>query len=221
MKKTIVRLSRLLFGLFLYAVGIVLTIQAHIGYSPWDVFHAGMSTLLSMKIGTMTILVGLLVGIIVLIGGEKIGIGTISNMVIIGLIINVLLDTGIFPQLTNSVAGGVQMVAGLFCIAFASYFYISSGFGAGPRDSLMVFLSRKTGLSSGTCRGIIEISVTIIGYFMGGLLGWGTIFSAILVGFCVQITFNILHFDPAKVEHEDIAQSFMNMKRYLLKQKAS
>jgi uncharacterized membrane protein YczE len=214
MKREVGRLARLFIGLFTYAIGIVLTMQAHIGYSPWDVFHAGLSALFSVKIGSMTVIVGLLVGLIVLLGGEKIGVGTISNMVVIGLFINVLLDSGLFPERVHPVSGAIQMIGGLFVISFASYLYISSGYGAGPRDSLMVFLSRKTGWSAGTCRGLLEVAVSFIGFLFGGMLGWGTLLSAVLIGFCIQITFRVMRFDPKKVHHETMVDSYRRLRRY-------
>lgn len=207
------RLLRLFFGLFLYALGIVLTMQAHIGYAPWEVFHAGFAKLLNTQIGTMTISVGLAILIVTFLFGEKVGVGTISNMLFVGLFMNVLLSSGFFTERTTLTGGTLQMIGGLFVIALASYFYISSGFGAGPRDSLMVLLSRKTGLSVGACRAGIEVSVTVIGYLMGGMLGWGTLLGAVGIGFCIQITFRILRFDPKLVLHEDLSASVRRMMR--------
>ncbi len=217
MKAVVIRLFRLFFGLFLYAVGIVLTMQAHIGYAPWEVFHAGIAKVMGVQIGTVTILVGLLIGIAVMLFGEPLGLGTVCNMVVIGLFMNILLASGLFAELSNPVLGVVQLIAGLFVISLASYFYISSGFGAGPRDSLMVLLSRKTKFSVGTCRGAIEVGVTAVGFLLGGFLGWGTLFSAVLIGFCIQITFKVLHFDPKKVAHEDFVSSYRKLGAYVHK----
>ena len=211
------RFSRLLLGLFLYAVGIVLTMEAHIGYAPWEVFHAGLAKVMNVQIGTITIWVGLAVGLIVMAFKEPIGLGTVSNMVLVGLFMNMLLDIGIIKQQSNIIIGVIQLTAGLFVISLASFFYISSGFGAGPRDSLMVLLSRKTGFSVGTCRGAIEFSVTIIGFLMGGLLGWGTLLSAFMIGFCIQITFKVLRFDPKKVVHEDFISSYRKLGQFFQK----
>jgi len=97
-----------------------------------------------------------------------------------------------------------MVIIGLFIIALASYFYIEPGFGAGPRDSLMVILTRKTNLPIGICRGTIEFSTAIIGWKLGGMLGIGTIISAFIIGFCVQITFKLLKLDPTKVNHETL-----------------
>ncbi|SMP48871.1 Uncharacterized membrane protein YczE [Sphaerochaeta associata] len=211
MKAVVIRLFRLFFGLFLYAAGIVLTMQAHIGYAPWEVFHAGLAKVLGLQIGTVSILVGLVIGIAVMLFGEPLGFGTVCNMVVVGLFMNILLGSGLFAELSNPVLGVVQLIAGLFVISLASYFYISSGFGAGPRDSLMVLLSRKTKFSVGTCRGAMEVSVTLVGFLMGGLLGWGTLLSAVLIGFCIQITFKVLLFDPKKVVHEDFVSSYRKL----------
>ncbi len=217
MKAVVIRLFRLFFGLFLYAVGIVLTMQAHIGYAPWEVFHAGIAKVMGVQIGTVTILVGLVIGIAVMLFGEPLGLGTVCNMVVIGLFMNILLASGLFAELSNPVLGVVQLIAGLFVISLASYFYISSGFGAGPRDSLMVLLSRKTKFSVGTCRGAIEVGVTAVGFLLGGFLGWGTLLSAVLIGFCIQITFKVLHFDPKKVAHEDFVSSYRKLGAYVHK----
>ena len=213
MKTFIIRLVRLFFGLFLYALGVVVTMQAHIGYAPWEVFHAGLARLLNTQIGTMTISVGLVILIITFLFGEKVGLGTVSNMIFVGLFMNLLLASGLFHERTTPITGGIQMVGGLFIIALASYFYISSGFGAGPRDSLMVLLSRKSGLSVGVCRAGIEVTVTIIGYLLGGMLGWGTLLGAVGIGFCIQVTFRLLHFDPTLIVHEDLAASVRRIVR--------
>ncbi|HCU30631.1 MAG TPA: hypothetical protein DIC57_09425, partial [Sphaerochaeta sp.] len=149
--------------------------------------------------------------------GEPLGLGTVCNMVFVGLFMNILLASGLFAELSNPVLGVVQLIAGLFVISLASYFYISSGFGAGPRDSLMVLLSRKTKFSVGTCRGAIEVGVTAVGFLLGGFLGWGTLLSAVLIGFCIQITFKVLHFDPKKVAHEDFVSSYRKLGAYVHK----
>ena len=98
----------------------------------------------------------------------------------------------------------IILIAGLFIIAVASYFYIGSGFGAGPRDSLMVGLTRKTGLPVGICRGTIEVFAVLLGWKLGGMVGIGTILSALAIGFCVQTTFKLLQFDATEIKHETL-----------------
>jgi len=213
MNKFMLRLLRLFFGLFLYAVGIVLTMKANIGYASWEVFHAGLSTVFGIQIGTISIMVGLAICVICIALGEKLGLGTLCNMIFIGLFMNLLLGLEVFPNLSNFYLGIVQMIGGLFVIAIASFYYISSGFGAGPRDSLMVVLTKKTQLSVGVCRSGLEIVVVIIGALLGGSFGIGTILAAFIIGFCIQITFKMFRFDPTTIVHENFTDTFRNLTR--------
>jgi len=213
MNKFMLRLLRLFFGLFLYAVGIVLTMKANIGYASWEVFHAGLSSVFGIQIGTISIFVGLVLCILSLMVGEKLGIGTFLNMIFVGIFMNLLLAWNIFPTLNNFYFGVLQMIGGLFVIGVASYYYISSGFGAGPRDSIMVILTRKTKFSVGVCRSGLEILVVIIGALLGGSFGIGTILAAVMIGFCIQIIFKMFRFDPTTVVHENITETFRNLTR--------
>jgi uncharacterized membrane protein YczE len=145
--------------------------------------------------------------------GEKIGLGTVLNMVLIGIYIDIILFTGILPLSQNYATGIPILLIGLFIIAIGTYFYIKSGFGAGPRDSLMVVLNRKTKIPVGLCRIMVELTVTFAGWALGGMVGIGTVISGIAIGFFVQLTFSILKFDPASVQHETLRQTYLNLKR--------
>jgi len=211
MNRFLLRLLKLFLALLLYAVGVVLTLQANIGYPSWEVFHAGLSNIFGIQIGTIGILVGLVICIIAVMAGEKIGLGTLCNMVFIGLFINIFLTIEVFPLLTNLYFGILQMFVGLFIIAIATYYYISSGFGAGPRDSLMVVLTKKTKLSVGICRSGLEILIVIIGALLGGSFGIGTILAAVSIGIIMQLTFKMFHFDPTIIVHENFNDTFKNL----------
>ncbi len=207
MKQWIDRLARLLLGLFLYAVGIVLTMQANLGYGPWEVFHAGLGRSVGMSIGNVSIVTGLLIGVAVVALGEQLGLGTLLNMVLIGVFMDLLLRLGLVPPMGHWLTGFLLLALGLAVIALASYFYIGSGFGAGPRDSLMVALNRRTGLAIGVCRGSIELSAVLIGWLLGGMVGIGTVLAAFGIGLFVEATFRLLRFDPARVRHETLGQT--------------
>lgn len=206
------RLSKLILGLFLYAVGIIVTINANIGYAPWDVFHVGMHLTVGLSLGRVSILTGFVIVILTVLLGEKLGIGTILNMLLIGIFMDIILSSKVIPVATSFSFGVVMLVVGLLIISFATYFYISPGFGAGPRDGLMVALSRKLKLSVGICRSIIEFSALAVGYFLGGMVGIGTLMYVMLIGFVVQVTFNILKFDPKTIRHESIKDSIDRIK---------
>lgn len=207
MKQFYTRLLRLIVGLFLYSLGIVITIRANIGYAPWDVFHAGLANTMGINIGTASIIIGIIIVVATILLGEKVGLGSILNMILIGLFIDALLSINLIPAPDNFMLGIIMLIAGLFVIAFASYFYINSAFGAGPRDSLMVALTRITKLPVGICRGAIEVLAVLAGWRLGGMVGAGTVISALAIGVCIQITFKLLKFDAAKVKHETLDQT--------------
>ncbi len=211
MKQFYLRLLRLICGLILYALGIVVTLNANIGYAPWEVFHVGFSKTTGISLGTASILVGAIILILTIMLGEKVGLGTILNMVLIGVFLDVILGLHIIPSTHNFAIGILMLIAGLFIIALASYFYIGSAFGAGPRDSLMVALTRKTKLPVGVCRGTIELLAVFAGWRLGGMFGIGTIISAFAIGFCVQTTFKLLRFDTTKIQHETLGLTYKNL----------
>ncbi len=208
MRALAVRLARLLLGLFLYALGIAATMKANIGYAPWEVFHAGVGKAIGMSIGNVSILTGLAIVLVAFLLGEKLGLGTVLNMLLIGVFLDAILSLGLIPRMETWIPGLAMLAAGLFTISLASFFYIGSGFGAGPRDSLMVALRRKTGLPIGLCRGGIELAAVVVGWLLGGMLGVGTVISAFAIGLCVQLTFRVLRFDPTKVRHETLGATF-------------
>lgn len=213
MKSFYKRLFQLMWALLLYSVGIIFTLNANIGYPPWDVFHVGFAQSAGISIGTASIITGVVVGIITIIMGEKLGIGTIMNMVIIGVFLDIILALNIIPIAGNFTIGLGMMVIGMIIISFASYYYIESAFGAGPRDSLMVAVTRKTRLPVGLCRGAIEATMGFVGWRLGGMFGAGTIIAAFTVGFFIQTTFKLLKFDPTKVQHETLNQTFSRFRK--------
>jgi len=210
MKTFLRRLASLTWGLLLYSLGIALTLNAQIGYAPWDTFHVGLANTLQISIGTSSIGVGLVIMTITILLKEKVGLGSIMNMFAIGLFLDVILL--VLPRATSLVSGILMLVAGLLVISFATYFYIASGFGAGPRDSLMVALTRKSGLPIGLCRVVIEGLALFCGWRLGGMVGLGTILSALLAGVFVQFTFQLLRFDATGVQHETLLDTFYYLK---------
>ena len=208
MKRFVFRFLSMITGICLYSLGIVITIKANIGYSPWDVLHAGIAQTIGMSIGTVVIVVGLVILVLVVVLGEKFGFGTLSNMVMIGVLIDIILFLDFIPIAQGLIFGIPMLITGLFVISLAIYFYIKSGFGAGPRDNLMVVLSRKTKIPAGVCRCIIELLATFFGWLLGGMVGIGTVISVIAIGFCIQITFWALKFDVTSVKHETLRETF-------------
>jgi uncharacterized membrane protein YczE len=207
------RFSELIGGLFLFSFGIVVTMKANIGFAPWDVFHMGVAKTSGLSLGYALIATGFVILIAAVLLGEKVGLGTLFNMVLLGVFMDLILAIDPVPKMNNFFVGVIVMIAGLFIISLGSFFYIKSAFGAGPRDSLMVALRRRTGMPVGLCRGLIEGAAVIIGWLLGGPVGLGTVLAALGIGFCVQITFSLLRFEPAKVRHENLAATLETLRR--------
>jgi len=212
MKHFYIRTINMLIGLLCYALGIVLAINAKIGYAPWEVFHVGLANTTGMSIGIASIAAGIVIVIIVTLLGEKLGFGTIASMIITGLFIDVFFIINIIPIAESFIIGIIMLIIGIITISIGSYFYIKSAFGVGPRDNLMVVLARRTKLPVGVCRSIIELVVTIIGWLLGGMIGIGTVIFVIAIGFCVQATFKILRFDVTAVKHETLYETYTAIK---------
>lgn len=204
MKKTLLTLGRLFLGLFIYATGIVLTIKANLGLSPWQVFHQGVSNHIGITMGQASIIVGFIFVILDWILGEKLGIGTICNMIFIGVFMDVLMLNNLIPVFNNIYAQFLMLALGMFVIGIGSYLYIGAGLGSGPRDGLMVALTKKFKKSVSFIRNSIELSVLVIGYALGGTIGIGTLIMVIGLGYFVQFAFKLFKFDVKKVKHRFI-----------------
>lgn len=206
-KKSIpVRLAVLLAGLILYSLGIALTVRANIGFSPWDILHQGISNRTGMSFGIVSTLVGVSIVFLNALFKERIGVATILNAIFIGLFLDVIMP--LIPKAGGLLAGIPMMLAGLFTMGFATVFYISVGMGAGPRDGLMLALTKSSGKDIALVRNGIEIIVTALGYLLGGPVGIGTVITALTMGYFVKFAFKTTGFDPAAIRHQYLDSGF-------------
>jgi uncharacterized protein len=217
LKHAFLRGGRLFVGLFLYALGIVMTINANLGLGPWDVFHQGLSRTVGITMGQASITMGILIVITNYFVGEKLGWGTLCNMLFIGIFMDILMLNNIVPIYENKILQVIMMLGGMFIIGLASYFYIGAGLGSGPRDGLMVLLTKKTGKSVRFIRNCIEITVLIAGYFLGGFVGIGTLIIALGIGYSVQFVFKLFKFDVKAVKHRYVEDDIIFIKERLAK----
>jgi len=212
MKRFLLRLFSATFGLFLFSLGVVLVIRANIGFSPWDVLHAGIAGTVGITIGAASILVGLLVLGIVVLCGEKLGFGTVLGMAAPGVFMDFILWTPFVPTMDGIISGSVMLLAGLAFISIGTFFYLKPALSAGPRDYLMISLSRKTKIPIGLCRSFFEFLATGIGWLLGGMVGLGTVMSVIGIGFFIQVTFKFFKFDAATVKHETFKETLASLR---------
>ena len=188
-----VRVIRLLLGLALYGVAIALMIRGNIGASPWDVFSQGLSRTTGISFGMCTIILSGVVLLFWIPLRQMPGVGTIANAILVG----VFADIGLafIPQANHLVLQIVVFAAGLFLLAFATALYIGAGMGTGPRDGLMTGLVRVSGKPVWLIRAGIELSVVVVGFFLGGVVGAGTAAFALGVGPLTQLTLRWLRVD--------------------------
>lgn len=174
-------------GLVCYGVGITFMKQSFLGLPPWEVLHDGIAKIIKVEIGTVSIFLGLLILLLWIPMREKPGIGTISNMLIVGNITNLTLP--LVPVTSEIVLRIIWLVLGLLMIGLATALYLSSRMGAGPRDGLMMAFHRRTGRSIRLVRTVIEVSVLVVGILLGGTIGIGTLAFALTIGPIVQFMF--------------------------------
>lgn len=188
------RVPRLLFGLVLFGVGLAMMVVAGLGLAPWEVMHQGITRHTGIPIGTVGILTGIVVLLLWIPLGERLGVGTVLNVFIIGIVIDLTLwiapeSVGALWQQWGLLLGGTLLVA------IGSGFYIGAGLGPGPRDGLMTGLARR-GIPLGLGRTAIEVTVLIIGWFLGGTVGFGTVIFAFGVGPLVGILLPRMSLEP-------------------------
>lgn len=213
------RILKLLVGLFFCAVGIVLTINAKIGLSPWDVFHHGITKITGISMGKASISTGIVIVIINSVFKEKVGWGTLINMVLIGIFMDILMLNELIPVASSTIIGTIMMILGMMIMAFGTYLYISCGLGSGPRDGLMRLLTKKSGKSVRFVRNSIEISASIVGYILGGSVGVGTVIIACTLGYFIQFVFKLMKFELSTLEHRFIDDDIKFIKNFM-KEKA-
>ncbi|MCJ7432576.1 MAG: hypothetical protein MUO77_03725 [Anaerolineales bacterium] len=186
-------------GFILFGLAITLMIRANLGTSAWAVLEVALAPKLHVTIGTMSVLMGFLVLSGALIMREKLGWGTLANILSIGPWEDLWLS--IIPSIKDNLPLQIGMLlVAIFLMGLASAIYIGVDAGAGPRDSLMLAIKRTTGVSIRVARGCIEVTVVTVGWLLGGPAGIGTLTYALLVGPAIQWGFKIFNVRPHKDE---------------------
>ena len=188
------RTPRLVIGLTLFGLGIAMMVTANLGLSPWEIFHQGISRRTGIPLGTVGIITGILVLLLWIPLRERPGIGTVANVFLIGIVIDLTLL--VFPEAVEIMwLRWVLMVGGTVVIAIGSGLYIGVGLGPGPRDGLMTGIARR-GVPIGLARAGIEITVLIAGWLLGGTAGIGTLVFAFGVGPLVALFLPRMSLEP-------------------------
>jgi uncharacterized protein len=190
----VARFLALVAGLFLFALGIAFQFESDLGLGPWDVLNQGISDHTALSFGTANVVVALVVLVVAWLLGARIGLGTVANAVLVGTFVDLLLALDAVDGLSGSslpvrvllLAGGIGLVG------LGSGLYIGAAYGAGPRDSLMLVGARRTGVRIGVVRAVLEVTVAVLGFALGGTVGIGTVAFALGVGPAVELGFAVL-----------------------------
>lgn len=179
------RMVQLVIGLWLYGVTMALLVESGLGLDPWDVFHEGLTHHLPLTFGQVVILVGAVLLLLWVPLRQRPGIGTVLNVVLIGIAVDVTLALLPTPD-----ALGVQvgfLLVGVVGNGIAGALYIGADLGTGPRDGLWTGIVRRTGRSVRLVRTSLEVTVLVVGFVLGGTVGVGTVLYALAIGPVVQL----------------------------------
>jgi uncharacterized membrane protein YczE len=173
------RLPRLLIGILALGVGIAMMVEARLGVSPYDVLHQGLADLFGLSFGLVVILLGILVLLLWIPLGQRLGIGTVLNTLTVGLVVDAFLDWVPDPQTLG--VRWAYLLIGTLLVAFGIGLYIGAGLGPGPRDGLMTGIAAK-GYPLWLVRTGLELTALVAGWLLGGDVGVGTVIFAFGIG---------------------------------------
>lgn len=196
-------------SLYVNGFGVYLTIQANIGASPWDVLNLGLSNTFGILYGTASIIVSCtILGIDILLK-ESIGIAMIIDAIVVGKSVDFFNRINAVEKCDSFKTAIPVMILGLFIMAYTQYFYMNTSLGCGPRDTLLIGITRRTKKVS---IGLVSIGLlataTFIGWLLGGPVGVGTFICAFGAGPIMQFAFYTVKFNATDIKHQNIIQSF-------------
>jgi uncharacterized membrane protein YczE len=204
------RLGRLYVGLVAYGAGAAFQVQSGLGLDPWDVFHQGIARDLHVSLGLVVIAVGALVLLAWIPLRQRPGIGTISNVLVLGSALDAVL--AVLPAPQRLLVRIAFVALGITLIGAATGLYISADLGPGPRDGLMTGLARRTGRSIRLVRTVIELTVLLLGWLLGGTVGFGTLAFALSIGPLTQLSLRMFARRPVpRVEPVSVTDSLPSL----------
>ncbi len=204
-------LPRLMFGFLVIAIGTNLMVNSGIGLMPWGVFHWGLTNLLPLTFGQAQQITGLVIILVATFNRFYPGIGTIGNMIFVGLFIDLVASLKILPVPEGFLLQLLVLMLGVTLFDLGVYYYLSADLGGGPRDSIMILFSEKSIFTPGQVKIIMEVTVAVIGFFMGGLLGIGTLISAITGGLILDLIFKWFKYKPDKRKTNNLVLNYQTL----------
>ena len=210
--KPISSLFRIIFGLVIYSFGVYLTIYANIGLAPWDCLGMGIAKHTPLNYGSSMVLIGVCAIVIQLILRERIGFATLFDALITGRLTQFFIDISPYPENHSLWLGIVFMLFGFLFIALGMYVYMSAECGCGPKDGLLIAIgNRLPKIPIGNVEILLWSVVTLIGWMLGGTVGIGTVISTFGAGAVMHLFFDVIGFEPRKLEHKSLTESLAQL----------
>ena len=179
------RLPQLYLGLMAYGVSLGMMVRGDLGLAPWDVLHSGLIRHVPITLGQAVVVMSFVILVLWIPLREKLGLGTISNALVVGFAADATL--ALLDRPDDLLLRTALMIGGIVLCGLATAMYIGAQLGRGPRDGLMTGLARRTGYSLRLVRTGIEVAVVVIGLLLGGVLGLGTVLYALAIGPLTQL----------------------------------
>ena len=199
---------KIVLGLLVFSLGVHLTIRADLGLAPWDCLGMGIAAHTPLNYGLTMTVMGVIILLIDLWMGEKIGFGTVIDALLTGNFVQMFNDLDPFPATRGVAAGLLIILAGLVLMAVGQYFYMSAAQCCGPRDALLVGLGKRLRrLPIGLVQILLWGTVLLAGWLLGGPVGIGTLVSTFGSGLVLQLVFSLIRFEPRQVEHRGILEA--------------
>ncbi|OPL09229.1 MAG: hypothetical protein AVO33_07135 [delta proteobacterium ML8_F1] len=205
-------IPRLMLGFLVIALGTNLMVNSGIGLMPWGVFHWGLTNIAPLTFGQAQQITGLVIILVATWYKFYPGIGTIGNMIFVGLFIDIVANLRFLPVPQGFMAQLFILLLGVTFFDLGVYLYLSADLGGGPRDSIMILFSEHSIFTPGQVKIIMEITVAIIGFFMGGLLGIGTLISAITGGLILDVIFKLFKYTPDKRKTNNLVLNYKTLR---------
>ena len=195
-------------GLFIFSIGVYLTIQADIGLAPWDCLSMGVSGKVGYSYGIVHTVISIIILIIDILLKEKIGYGTILDALLVGNYVDLIDHIITLPQFHSIPISCIMVIIGLFIMGYGQYFYMDAAQGCGPRDSLLIALGKRFPKTPiGVVQTVLVGIALLIGWLLGGPVGIGTVISVFGMGTALQIVCKIMHFEPRDVVHKNVFET--------------
>ena len=206
-KKIVFGWAQIIIGLAVFALGVHLTIYANIGLAPWDCLGMGIAKHTPLNYGLSMTIMAVIILLIDVLLKEKIGFGTIIDALLTGNFVQIYTNVNPFPENNNLWLGIGIMLVGFVFMAIGMFIYMKAEQCCGPRDSLLVGLGKRLPkVPIGIVEVLLWAVVLLAGYLLGGPVGIGTLISTFGAGLVMQLVYNIIHFEPRKLEHKGVIE---------------